>query len=62
MEAEPVEIPVPVTVKVPEELTVPCGIEPRIATTYGDDVDVALEALAALTACNVRMKKIRELE
>lgn len=62
VETVEVEIPVPQIVKVPEKLTVPCVIEARVARTYADDVDVALEALDALAACEERMAEIRGLE
>jgi hypothetical protein len=58
---EIVEIPVPVIMGVPEEYTAPCVIDHRVARTYGDAVDVAIEALDALTACEERMAKIRGL-
>lgn len=61
VETQTVEIPVPVIVRVPEKLTVPCVIESRVARTYADDVDVALEALDALAACDERMDEIRGL-
>jgi hypothetical protein len=56
-----VNIPVPVFIRPPAKLTVPCVIEARETHTYGDDVDVALEALDALSACEERMDKIRNL-
>ena len=48
-------------VSVPAELTGPCFIEKRAVNTYGEAVDVALEALDALTDCGTRMEAIRGL-
>lgn len=62
MEAETVDVPVPKFISVPAELTAPCVIAARTVTDYGDVTDVALEALAALAACEERMQKIRELK
>jgi len=58
---EVVTVTVKEIVPVPPELSAPCHTPAKQGDTYGHAILVANQRLAALLACNERMRQIRDL-